>query len=128
MEGSVGISHSFDHSRARLHEVGLNLFKLFVVQMVGADCSATVARAIHDGQTRRLVLVQLTPDIFKGFILAAACGCGTHDFFDPNFRCPTVISGHLVAQVALGNDADHFTAFLISNHRRATTSSLAHGY
>jgi len=128
MEGSVEISHFSDHSCAWLHDVVLKFFKLFVVQMVGADCSATVARAIHDGQTRRLVLVQLTPDIFKGFILAAACGCGTHDFFDPNFRCPTVISGHLVAQVALGNDADHFTAFLISNHRRATTSSLAHGY
>lgn len=96
------------------------------LHMVGTDCPAATACLVHNGQARRSVFVEFATGIFKRLIHAATYGRGTHNCFNRNFRSPTIMRRHTVAQVAFGHDAEQAAAFFILNHGRAPASCLMH--
>jgi len=68
------------------------------------------------------MFVEFPPRFFHGFIRTAACGRGTHNFFDADFGSTAVISRYAATHVALGDDADQLEMFCILNHRRAAAA------
>jgi len=91
-------------------------------KMVNADCAAATARLVHNGQTRRAMLVELAARFFNRLVRATTRGHGTHDLSDSYFRSVPVIGRHATTHVALGDDADQLKVFCIFNHRRAAAA------
>lgn len=66
--------------------------------------------------------------ILKRLIRSAACRCEVHNSFDWNLRRPPVISSHVMANVALGNDADQLATVLILDNGCASAPTVAHRF
>jgi hypothetical protein len=78
--------------------------------------------AVHNGQARGALFVELSASFFNGLVRAATRRRGAHDRFDAYFRGAPVISCHPATHVTLGDDADQLEFLGILNHRRAAAT------
>jgi len=89
---------------------------------VSADGAAAVARLVHDGKTRRAMLVELPARFVNRLVRVTTSGRGPHNFFDVHVGGTAVIRRHFAAHVALGDDADELATSLIRYHGRASVA------
>jgi len=73
-----------------------------LLQTVNADCAATTARLVRNGQARRAMLVEFPARFFNRFARTTTGRHGSHDRFDAHFRRTPVLSRHAATHVALG--------------------------